>query len=189
MATAIQLNPNYEQTHLRLGLLYEELQDPEQARTSYQLAIRAGIPDAINNLARLKILDKKPEVATPLLLKALEKEENLSPEDRYAMLKNLGWARFQQNDYGDAESRLNDAIALQKSAKLAEKAADPKNDSTLAIASPYCLLAQVKEAQAKKKAALAFWDTCNANTDLFITEENAWAITARKKLKEEDKRK
>ncbi|PSB15843.1 tetratricopeptide repeat protein [Phormidesmis priestleyi ULC007] len=186
---ALQLNPDYEQTHLRLGLLYEDLQDPEQARTSYQLAVRAGIPDAINNLARLKILDKKPEVATSLLLKALEEEEKLSPEERYAMLKNLGWARFQQNDYSDAESTLNDAIALQKSAKLAEKAADPNDDTTLAIASPYCLLAQVKEAQAKKKAALASWDTCNANANFFITEENAWAITARKKLKEEDKRK
>lgn len=186
---ALQLNADDDQTAFRLGLLYEELQDSEKARTHYQLAARAGITEAINNLSRLTLLDKKPAPATPLLLKALEEKEKLPIETHYALLKNLGWARFQQGDYSDAASYLDEAIVLQKSAKLAEKAADPKNDTTLAIASPYCLLAQVQEAQRNKKAALTAWETCIANHNPYITEENTWAITARKKLKQQDTKK
>jgi tetratricopeptide (TPR) repeat protein len=185
---ALKLNADDDQTSFRLGLLYEELQDSDKARSNYRLAARAGIPEAINNLSRLNLLDNKPALATPLLLKSLE-DEKLPAETRYALLKNLGWARLLQNDYSDAESYLKDAIDLQKTAKLAEKANDPKNDTTLAIASPYCLLALVKEAQGNKKAALPAWETCNANHNPYITEETNWAVIARKKLKEQDSKK
>lgn len=184
---ALNLNADDDPTFFRLGLLYEELQDSTKARTNYQRAAQTGIPDAINNLSRLNLLDEKAKFATSLLLKALQEENKLPIETRYAMLKNLGWARLQQGDYADSASYLEEAIALQKTAKLAEKAADPKHDTTLAIASPYCLLAQVKEAQGNKKAALSDWETCNLKVNSYITEENAWAITARKKLKEQDK--
>lgn len=186
---ALQLNADNDQAHFRLGLLYEELQDAAQARTHYQLAAQAGILDAINNLSRLNLLDKKPALATPFLLKAIEEPEKPPTPTHYALLKNLGWARFQQGDYSEAESYLQEAISLQEIAKSAEKVANPNGDTTLAIASPYCLLAQVKEAQGNKKAALPAWESCVANANPYITEENAWAITARKKLKEQDSKK
>nr|WP_290226757.1 tetratricopeptide repeat protein [Trichocoleus desertorum] len=185
---ALQLNPDDDQTLFRLGLLYEELQDPEKARTNYQVAARAGISEAINNLSRLSLLDKKPAIATPLLLKALENDQ-LSDETHYALLKNLGWARLQQGDYANAESYLQEAIDLQKTTNLDQKASDPNGKTTIAIASPYCLLAEVKEAQNDKQAALTAWDNCNALANPYISEENAWAITARKKLKEQDNKK
>lgn len=188
---ALQLNPEDTQTSFRLGLLYEELGDSEQARSYYNRAARAGIPEAINNLSRLKLLDKKIDdnVLANFLVKALEQKEKLSVETHYSLLKNLGWTRFQQGDYSLAASYLKKAIELQEKSKLAEKALDPKNTVALPIASPYCLLAQVKEAQGNKKAALADWDTCNALVDSSIAEENAWAITARKRLKQQDTKK
>jgi tetratricopeptide (TPR) repeat protein len=186
---ALNLNTDDDQTSFRLGLLYEELQDAAKARTHYQRAAQAGIPDAINNLSRLNLLDKKPELATPLLMKALEEKEKLPAPTHYALLKNLGWARFQQGDDSEAESYLQEAISLQATAKSAEKRANPSGDTTLAIASPYCLLAQVKEAQSNKKAARSDWESCIANVNPYIAEENAWAITGRKKLKEQDNKK
>jgi len=183
---ALQLNPDNDQASFRLGVLYEELQDSEKARSNYRLAVRAGIPDAVNNFSRLSLLDKKPAPAIPLLLKALEKEAELPPESRYSLLKNLGWARLQQRDYGEAEDRLTDAIKLQQTAKLNKGSADSKEG--LPIASPYCLLAQVKTAQGEKSAALQAWETCNAEENPYIQEETEWAVTAREQLKEEDKK-
>lgn len=183
---ALQLNPDNDQASFRLGVLYEELQDLEKARFNYRLSVRAGIPDAVNNFSRLSLLDQKPAPAIPLLLKALEKEAELSPESRYALLKNLGWARLQQRDYGEAEDRLTDAIKLQQTAKLSKGSTDSKE--ALPIASPYCLLAQVKAAQRDKSAALEAWETCNAEENPYIQEETEWAVTAREQLKEEDKK-
>ena len=185
---AIELNPDSEQTSFRLGLLYEELQDLTPARSNYNTAARAGMTSAINNLSRLNLRDNKPESATPLLLKSLEKTDKLSPETHYALLKNLGWARFLQGDLSDAEEKLQQAIELQKSAKLIEKNANPKSESAIPIASPACLLAQVKTAQKDTPAALKFWEACNADANPYIPEEDRWSITARKLLKEQDQK-
>ena len=183
---AIELNPDSEQTSFRLGLLYEELQDLTPARSNYNTAARAGMTSAINNLSRLNLRDNKPESATPLLLKSLEKTDKLAPETHYALLKNLGWARFLQGDLGDAEEKLQQAIALQKTSKLTEKNDNPKSETAIPIASPACLLAQVKTAQKDTPAALKFWETCNADANPYIPEEDRWSITARKQLKEQD---
>lgn len=183
---ALQLNPDDDPTHFRLGLLYEDLQDLVKARSNYQAAARTGIPEAINNLSRLNLLDKKPALAVPFLLKALEQEDKNSPEDQYVLLKNLGWASLQLKDYGDAEERLNAAIKLQKTAHLTETATDANRDTSLPIASPYCLLAQVKTAQSDPKSALTAWETCNAEANPYIPEEHEWAITARQLLKAQD---
>ena len=181
---AIELNPDSDQTSFRLGLLYEELQDLTPARSNYNTAARAGMTSAINNLSRLNLRDNKPEAATPLLLKSLEKTDKLAPETHYALLKNLGWARFLQGDLSEAEEKLEQAIALQKTAKLAEKNDNLKS----AIASPACLLAQVKTAQKDIPTALKFWETCNADANPYIPEEDRWSITARKQLKEQDQK-
>lgn len=185
---ALQLNPDDDQASFRLGLLYEELQDLDKARANYQTAARSGIPEAINNLSRLNLRDKKPALVPALLLKALEKSDQLAPETHYVLLKNLGWARLQQGNYGDAETKLQAAIQLQTTAKLAEKNADPTSETAFPIASPHCLLAQVKTAQGDKTAALTAWETCNAEVNLFIPEEDEWAITARKLLKQQDQK-
>jgi tetratricopeptide (TPR) repeat protein len=185
---ALELNPDDNQTHFRLGLLYEDLQDLEKARASYQVAARAGIEKAINNLSRLYLRDKKPAAATLLLRKTLEKSDQLVPETRYVLLKNLGWARLQQGDYSEAEEKLQAAIKLQTTVHLAQTNANPNSDTNFPIASPYCLLAQVKTAQGRNATALNDWETCNAEANPYIPEEDEWAISARKLLKANDER-
>jgi tetratricopeptide (TPR) repeat protein len=104
------------------------------------------------------------------------------------LLKNLGWARFLQGDLSDAEEKLQQAIELQKTAKLNEKNDNPNSKTAIPIASPACLLAQVKTAQKDTTAALKFWEACNADANPYIPEEDRWSITARKLLKEQDQK-
>ncbi|MBW4480719.1 MAG: tetratricopeptide repeat protein [Tolypothrix brevis GSE-NOS-MK-07-07A] len=178
---AIKLNPDDTLAHFRLGLLYEELQKLDLARTEYQIAAQENIPDAINNLSRLYILNKNYPAAANLLLKTLADEQKLKPsaETKHALLKNLGWARLMQSHYPDAEAKLLEAIDLQQSAKLTKN-----------IAAPHCLLAQVMEAQKDKKGALKEWETCIQYADIASsTDDDGWVITAQKRLAEKEKKK
>ncbi|MEH2145438.1 tetratricopeptide repeat protein [Nostoc sp.] len=178
---AIKLNPDDTLAHFRLGLLYEELQKLDLARTEYQIAVQDNIPDAINNLSRLYILNKNYPAAVALLLKALAGEQKLKPsaETKHALLKNLGWARLMQGHYPDAEAKLLEAIDLQQSTKLTKN-----------IAAPHCLLAQVMEAQKDKKGALKEWESCNQYADIASsTDDDGWVITAQKRLAEQENKK
>ncbi|MEH2051653.1 tetratricopeptide repeat protein [Nostoc sp.] len=175
---AIQLNADDAQAHFQLGLLYEDLQLIDQARPQYQLAIQGGIPAATNNFARLNIIKKEYAAAVSLLLKALdtEKKQPLDAKTKYAVLKNLGWARFKQGNYPDAEAKLSEAIKLESTIKL-EK---------YEIAAPHCLLAQVMEAQKDKKTVLTEWKTCNQYANITIPEQDEWAAIAQKRLKPQE---
>nr|WP_322711479.1 tetratricopeptide repeat protein [Nostoc sp. ChiSLP03a]MDZ8212705.1 tetratricopeptide repeat protein [Nostoc sp. ChiSLP03a] len=173
---AIQLNADDAQAHFQLGLLYEDLQLIDQARPQYQLAIQGGIPAATNNLARLNIMKKEYTAAVSLLLKALDtdKKQPLDAKTKYAVLKNIGWARLKQGNYPDAEAKLLEAINLKSPIK-------PKLEN-YEIAAPHCLLAQVMEAQKEKKAALTEWKTCNQYANITIPEQDEWAAIAQKRL-------
>ncbi|MFM6078780.1 MAG: tetratricopeptide repeat protein [Cuspidothrix sp.] len=178
---AIKLNPDDALAHFRLGVLYEELQKLDLARAEYQIAAQDNIPDAVNNLSRLYILNKNYPAAANLLLKALAAEQKLKPsvETKHALLKNLGWARLMQGHYPDAEAKLLEAIDLQQSKKLTKN-----------IAAPHCLLAQVMEAQKDKKGALKEWENCNQFADIASsTDEDGWVITAQKRLTEQENKK
>lgn len=170
---AVSLNPANAEAHSWLGSVYEDLQKTDSARNEYQLAIQGEYTPAVNNLARLHILSGNSAGAIPLLLNALEsdKRKSLEPEVKHAILKNLGWARLEQKDYASAEMYLLDAIDLQKSKKLEQ-----------GTAAPYCLLAQVREAQRRMKDALLQWEGCNQRANSLIPEEDRWATTAQKRL-------
>jgi tetratricopeptide (TPR) repeat protein len=172
---SLRLNPDDAMVHFRLGLLYEELQKFDAARTQYQIAAQDNIPEAINNLSRLYILNKNY-----LLEKALDPQKQLKLDSpiKHAMLKNLGWARLKQGDYPGSETQLLEAIDLQTSAKLRQN-----------IASTHCLLAQLREAQKDQKAALAEWQICNNYADKFNPDEDGWRITAQKRLAAEEQNK
>lgn len=172
---ALQLDPDNAQAHFRLGLLYEDMQEPDKARSQYQLAIQGGVPTAINNLARLNILTKKDyAAAVSLLLKAIndEKKQPLAATTKHAVLKNLGWARLKQKNYPDAEAKLLEAIDLESTTKF-----EPE-----AIADTHCLLAQVMEAQGGKTGALAEWRVCNQNANITIPEHDEWSTIAQQRL-------
>ncbi len=179
---ALKLNPDNEVAHFWLGSLYEDLQNNEAARSQYQLAMQGQYIPAVNNLARLHILNNKNSAAVLLLYKALgsesEKQKKLNPKVKHAIWKNLGWARFQMKDYPGAEMYLQDAIDLQKSAKLTED-----------TAAPHCLLAQVKEAKMDKISARVAWNACVQDANAFNLDEDGWVIKAQQRLADAEKSK
>jgi tetratricopeptide (TPR) repeat protein len=176
---ALKLNPDNEKAHYWLGYLYEDLQNTDAAKNQYQLAMQGQYIPAVNNLARLHILNNKSSAAVLLLLKALDSERQkklkLEPEVKQAISKNLGWARLQQKDYAGAESNLLDAIDLEKPIQLAKK-------PDISVAAPHCLLAQVKEAKKQKKEALKEWNLCIQNANALNADEDGWIIMAQQRL-------
>lgn len=183
---ALSLNPDDAMAHFRLGLLYEEFQKLDLARNEYQSAVQNGILPAVNNLARLHILNKNYSAAVQLLLKALDsqyKQKSKDDKTKYAILKNLGWARLKQENYPDAQAKLLEAIDLRKSPKLKDKLKEN-------IAAPHCLLAQVIEGyqgdKGDKKAALPEWENCIKYANSLNPDEDGWVITAQKRLAGKD---
>ncbi len=179
---AISLDPDNAEVHYNLGRLYEQLRDVNKAQTEYRLAIRGDIPLAYNNLARLFLLENKPFEAMSLLFKARDLEPKLdqilSENDKllmYEIRKNLGWARFQQKRYTDAQAELEDAIAIHKTI--------PKDINHLTYASAYCLLAQVLQKTGNAKTALMQWKLCNAYGNPRVLEEDAWMDMAPSSVK------
>ncbi|MEY3826222.1 MAG: hypothetical protein RLZZ148_1036 [Cyanobacteriota bacterium] len=164
------------EAHFNLGLLYEELQNLDAARTYYKSAIEGGIAPAINNLARLEILQKDYKTAVSLLLKA-SLAQNLDPKTKHAVLKNLGWARLMQKNYPDAKAKLEEAISLDIPQNKLER---------YEIAASHCLLAQVMEAQDDKEGALKEWKTCNQYATITIPEQDEWVKIAQKRLLPKD---
>jgi tetratricopeptide (TPR) repeat protein len=73
---ALDLDPTNVRVHYHLGTLYEDMQEFDRARSEYRIAAQGGYEEAFNNLARLYILNKKPDVAASLLLNRLERPEN-----------------------------------------------------------------------------------------------------------------
>lgn len=69
---AQELDPTNVKVHHYMGLLYENLQDNERARAEYRIAAQGGYDPAFNNLARLYILNEKPDAAFALLRKRLD---------------------------------------------------------------------------------------------------------------------
>jgi tetratricopeptide (TPR) repeat protein len=177
---AIQLNADDTQAHFRLGRLYEDLQLPDQARPQYQIAIQGNIPEAINNLARLDIIRKDYGAAISLLEIEFTINPTIDPETKHAMFKNLGWARFEQKNYIDAETQLLEALNLESKSKF-----EPSG-----IAAVHCLLAKVMEAQGEKEIndiqgnkiqVLHAWTIClQANST--IQEQDEWKTMAIKRL-------
>ncbi|GAB4370078.1 MAG: hypothetical protein Kow00121_10500 [Elainellaceae cyanobacterium] len=171
---AIALRPDYAEAHYNLGILYEDLQKPDQAIAQYELVVQSEPPAdpasqqrliflrAHNNLGRLYLLKEEPQAAwVPLERgKSLVDADvvQISPDFRYEsynLLKNLGWARLQQKSYVDAANYLQQAIEL---------------DSDRAPA--YCLQAQVLAAQ--EQDAQAAWERCLQYASLSNPDEAHW---------------
>jgi len=139
---ALFLNPKYKKVRYNLGALYEKKQQPQKARTEYQIAIQGQVPEAYNNLARLLILEKCYSEAIDLLVEGLHKHKSQTdPILRYTLLKNLGWALLKQGRDREAETYLREAIALMN-----------------ARAPAYGLLAQVLELRGEKEEARTIWE-------------------------------
>ncbi|WP_072722431.1 NB-ARC domain-containing protein [Planktothrix tepida] len=143
LSWALQFHPNLAPAHFNLGSTYEKLQDLESAQIHYERATETEVKkakySALNNLARLQILEGNYQAAIELIEPILpEVQDNGILTSLY---KNLGWAYFHKNLYTQAEKFLVEALELNESCTAA-----------------YLLLAQVKVAQGKKRQALVYWE-------------------------------
>lgn len=166
---SLSLNPENAEAHYNLGRLYEDLQDLKKAQSHYRLAAQNDLDVAYIALGRLYVKDKKYSEGVSLLLQSLDrvKDDN---EVKYALLKNLGWARLQQGRYAEAENNLREAIALNNTK-----------------AEPHCLLAQVLEKQKAPKSALIEWETCLQYATGRNPDEDAWIGIARQRIDRQKK--
>ncbi|MDJ0707190.1 MAG: tetratricopeptide repeat protein [Leptolyngbyaceae cyanobacterium MO_188.B28] len=133
---ALTLEPEFPEAQFRLGVLYEEYQEYDQAQQAYLQAVQGDYLPAYNNLARLYLRDGDYDRAAPLLRFALT-DPSLAQQEptlEYVLRKNLGQLRLEQNRLPEAETELLEAIRLGES--LESKRPDA-----------YCLLAQVLEKQ------------------------------------------
>ena len=152
---ALSLHPDYPDAHFHLGIIQEDLQKPEEAEQSYRKALEAGYLPAYNNLSRLYILQEEPHKAVQLLNRALfnfnpDQEE---PELGYALNKNMGWARLEQARYPEAEAYLKKAITLN-----------------IDRAEAYCLMGKLLEQQGDPEAAVAYWEDCLNNANIYTDD-------------------
>jgi tetratricopeptide (TPR) repeat protein len=173
---ALSLDPDNAKAHYNLGRLYEDLQEFEKARTQYRLAAQGDLIAGYNDLARLYIREQKFSEAASLLLYGLEKVEQ-DDELKYALWKNLGWARLKQKRYAEAETYLTEAINLENIPAF--------QDSRPAAAR--CLFARVLEEKSDERSALREWEACLAYANPTIPEEDTWINMARQRIDRKEK--
>ncbi len=168
---ALILDKDNAKAVYNLGWVCEEISKFDCAKIEYQKALQSENPTvvtrAINNLARLHILEGNYAGAVGLLWEGLNSAEHPFIADvvKSDLHKNLGWVYFQREEYAKAESHLQEAIALDK-------------ENTPA----YCLLAQVRELGDNKNSALSVWQNCLVSPPGFNPETKIWQTMARQRL-------
>ncbi|WP_107670743.1 tetratricopeptide repeat protein [Cyanothece sp. BG0011] len=183
---AIAFNPDNGEAHYHLGILYEDLQEFDQAKTEYKIAGKQGNLlirlQAYNNLGRLYLLNKKYQDSIfPLLEAYNEFDENKInnnidfPKVYYMTHTNLGWTNLGLNNYSQAKVLLTEAI------RIYQKHLD-NLDQYKRKGKAYCLLAQVSEAQNKKTEALQYWTNCITYGNRRYPEEYIWVNMAKEKI-------
>ncbi len=185
---ALDLWPQMVTCNARLGALYEDLGELDKAKEQYRLAVQGGNAIAFNNLARLYNLEGKYTEAFRLLWsgKNMPEVEN-DPQLKVSWYKNMGWARYGQERYDDAEAFLSKAITeanqLEESQQeLSSQQIDDKNQlSTSAISTPshslgsaYCLRAQVYTKLKKTDRVTADWEGCSTYANPSLPEADQW---------------
>lgn len=138
----LDVKPNDEVLFYNLGTIHEDVQDYAKARQYYQKSIDASQGQylaPVNNLARLDLLDNKPQEAEARIQKVLEQSDH----DRVmaSLYKNLGWAQYQQKQYVQA------VVSLKKSMQF-----NPEEVSA------HCLLAKAENALGQPSTIN--WEIC-----------------------------
>ncbi|MBE8991344.1 protein kinase domain-containing protein [Nostoc sp. LEGE 12450] len=155
---AFKLKPNAWELHYNLGNFYDEQGQYDQAEQQYKLSIKYGKNqpmNAVNNLSRLKNIQKKYSEAAQLALEGLKRTSD--PVWQAALYKNLGWARFKQQRYAEAKDYL------QKSVDLDSRRVDA-----------HCLLAKTQEALNDLDNARTHWEVCLISNNSGLPEISDW---------------
>lgn len=168
---AVQIDPGHAISHFHLGRLYEEMQDINKAKEGYSIAAQGGIATGYGNLARLYILtdendsnsDNAYATAVFLLMQGMDLARN--ENEKYLLLKDLGWARLKQKRYDKAIIHLREAIQISPDKAPA-----------------YCLLAQAMEISINKKSADPYWRQCLEYASECRRDEDNWIDLANTSL-------
>ena len=160
---ALKFNPDNVDVRNNMGIILETRSEREEACHEYRVAKNADSPAGYNNLAHCYILSGDYDTAVGLLLQGLRRID--SKEGKYAILKNLGWARLGQGFHAEAESHLREASEMMGDRAPA-----------------YCLLAQVLEAQGKEALAKAEWENCLRYASRYDRDEEGWIAIAKARL-------
>jgi tetratricopeptide (TPR) repeat protein len=175
LKNAIRYNEVLAPAQYNLGATYEHLDCRNEAIAHYQEAAKQqnrAAYAAINNLARLQILEGHLDDAIAQLKIALERAS-----DRViiaALHKNLGWGYWLHNHCGLAFDHLHQSIDLEGDRPAA-----------------YYLLAQVLEGKGELEEAIGYWEkglqldlnnhTKHPNT-WSLPELKIWQMMARQRL-------
>lgn len=111
---ALKIEPNNAVIFYNIASIYDDAQDFTEARFYYQKSIDASQGEfvaAINNVARLDILDDQPQQAVKSISLALKKVENI--QNKASLYKNLGWAYFQLEQYNKAVFNLENSVEIE----------------------------------------------------------------------------
>ena len=172
---AIALDADNVNAHYNLGLVYEDLQEFDQARKHYQIAARGDMPAAYNKLGRLYLKRRKYPEAAALLQKGLllTEDQETSLDVRYNLLKNMGWTRFLQGRHEEAEYTLLAAVGITKNPAASEVIENK--------GAAHCVLAQALDKQDKPSALEAYKICCQQGNRL-NSDEDTWLHLAHTKL-------
>jgi tetratricopeptide (TPR) repeat protein len=138
------------------GWFCEQVLDFDCAQEYYQKSAMQGSSFAYSNLARLSIIiDQDYAAAVHLSQRGLQFAE----EDvvKYALYKNLGWARLKQHRYSEALEHLEQAVKID-----------------INRADAYCLMAQVKQSENHDLAAQEDWESCLKFLQTDVPDHDVW---------------
>lgn len=167
---ALFFNNKSVSAHHNLGLLYDNQEKLGSAKNEYQKAIDIGNWDeSYNNLARLEILTGNYNQAINLIETSLKINPNSEIETKHDLYKNLGWSQLKLGQLSAAKQSLQQAI-----------------DLNLNLAPPYCLMAQVLEAE--QESAQEEWQKCLTYFAYFAPDDQReikeWQELAKQKVKQ-----
>ncbi|NEQ42048.1 MAG: tetratricopeptide repeat protein [Leptolyngbya sp. SIOISBB] len=183
---AVELDANNAEAHFRLGSVYEELLDIDQAQAEYRIAMLGGCIEAYVNLARLELVQEQDPAAAGSLLRQGKFQLDNSGDDitycsqssqldrsvvEFSFFVNFGWVYLVQERLNDSESQLREALKIN-------------NDE----AAPHCLLAQVKELRmgGDTFVALEEWRKCADYARALNSDEDRWLNMAQQRLSQPD---
>lgn len=166
---ATLLDPKFAQPHYNLAWLCDEsLGDTKCAYQEYQRAALRGLSEAYAEVARLQILENKPQAALKATWQCLELTQYNAV--KAACLKNRGWVRWKQQRLDEAENDLRSAIALAHNSPHS-----------------YCLLAQVLERQGRQQEALVAWKNTKEFSEYNVPEQDECIPLANQRLQAQQK--
>lgn len=166
---AINLDPDNANIRTDLGLLYESIDEMDQAITQYKHGLESKDFQSLNNISRIYIIKGDFVTAESLLRLGLQYVSNHQPNLQYKLYRNLGWALLQQKKYPEAEQELNKAIEIDK------RFPNPE-DKLPGAGMANCFLAETLESEGKKELAKKEWVYCQKFAKPEIFAEYKWFI-------------